>query len=94
MAGGTNITGAIHNQYPQVSAETIIADNPQIIVLGDGPAGVTVSGVLARPGWNAISAVQQHRVYLFNDDLASRPGPRIVQGLETLAHLIHPELFH
>jgi iron complex transport system substrate-binding protein len=94
MAGGTNIVGAIHNPYPQVSTETIIADDPQVILLGDGPAGVTVAHVLARPGWNAISAVQQHRVYLFNDDLASRPGPRIVPGLETLARLIHPELFH
>jgi iron complex transport system substrate-binding protein len=33
-------------------------------------------------------------VYPFNDDLASRPGPRIVLGLETLARLLHPELFH
>jgi iron complex transport system substrate-binding protein len=92
-AGGTNITAAIHNPYPVVSAETIIADNPQVIVLGDGPAGVTVASVLSRPGWDAISAVQHRRVYLFNDDLASRPGPRIVLGLETLARLIHPELF-
>jgi iron complex transport system substrate-binding protein len=94
MAGGTNITGGIHNAYPQVSAETIIAGDPEVIFLGDGPAGVTVASVLARPGWNAVSAVQQRRVYLFNDDLVSRPGPRIVLGLETLAHLIHPELFH
>ena len=93
-AGGTNITGAIHNPYPQVSAETIIADNPQDIILGDGPAGVTAASVLTRPGWNAISAVRTRHVYLFNDDLASRPGPRIVLGLETLARLIHPELFH
>ena len=56
-------------------------------------AGVTVASVAARAGWSRISAVRYHHVYPFNDDLASRPGPRIVLGLETLARLLHPGLF-
>jgi len=90
MAGGRNIAAGVNNPYPQLSAEALLADNPQVILLGDAAYGTTVAGVAARPGWSAISAVKNHRVYPFNDDLASRPGPRIVDGLERLARLLHP----
>jgi iron complex transport system substrate-binding protein len=72
----------------------VIAADPQYIILSDARSGTTVARVAARPGWSRISAVRHHHVYPFNDDLASRPGPRIVLGLETLARLLHPELFH
>lgn len=90
MAGGRNIAAGINNPYPQLSAETLLADNPQVILLGDAAYGTTVAGVAARPGWSALSAVKHHRVYPFDDNLASRPGPRIVDGLEKLAALLHP----
>ncbi|HVA92704.1 MAG TPA: cobalamin-binding protein [Chloroflexota bacterium] len=92
MAGGDNIAAGVNNPYPQLSAEALLADNPQVILLGDAAYGITVASVSARPGWSAISAVEHHRVYPFNDDLASRPGPRIVDGLEQLARLLHPGL--
>ena len=53
----------------------------------------TIEAVQARPGWDALDAVQNGRIYPFNDDLASRPGPRLVDGLEELARLLHPEVF-
>lgn len=90
MAGGRNIAAGVNNPYPQLSAEALLADNPQVILLGDAAYGTTAASVAARPGWSAISAVKNHRVYPFNDDLASRPGPRIVDGLEKLARLLHP----
>jgi iron complex transport system substrate-binding protein len=40
-----------------------------------------------------VAAVKNNQVFEFNDDLVSRPGPRMVQGLEELARMIHPELF-
>jgi iron complex transport system substrate-binding protein len=49
--------------------------------------------VRQRPGFAAIRAVQLNHIYPFNDTLVSRPGPRIVDGLEQLAHLLHPEVF-
>jgi iron complex transport system substrate-binding protein len=49
--------------------------------------------VAARAGWGDIAAVQSGAVYTFDDNLVSRPGPRVVDGLETLARLIHPTLF-
>ena len=90
MAGGRNIAAGVNNPYPQLSAEALLADNPQVILLGDAAYGISVASVAGRPGWSAISAVKNHRVYPFNDDLASRPGPRIVDGLEKLARLLHP----
>lgn len=94
MAGGTNIAGTIMNPYPQLSAETLIAANPQYIILGDAYTGhVSVASVAARPGFATIAAVKLHHVYPFDDDLVSRPGPRIVDGLAALARLLHPELF-
>jgi iron complex transport system substrate-binding protein len=74
--------------YPQLSAEYIVAKNPQIIVLADtrccGQDGATVA---ARPGWSTIAAVQHHRVVRANDDVASRWGPRIVQFARTVARI-------
>lgn len=93
LAGGVNVAGTVMNPYPQLSAEKVIASDPQDIILGDSPY-TTVASVAARPGWSSISAVIHHHIYPFDDDLVSRPGPRIVDGLKTLARLIHPELFH
>jgi iron complex transport system substrate-binding protein len=49
--------------------------------------------VKARPGWDAISAVQNDRLYVIDADIIARPGPRIVDALEAIAESIHPELF-
>ncbi len=93
MAGGTNVAGSIINPYPQLSAEKLLVANPQYIILGDAAYGVSQASVAKRPGWAEIAAVKNHHIVAFNDDLASRPGPRIVDGLEQLAHILHPELF-
>lgn len=47
----------------------------------------------AQPGWNELPAVQSGEVYLIDHSTLSRPGPRVVDGLELLAELTHPELF-
>lgn len=92
MAGGTNVAGTIDG-YPQLSAEKLLVANPQYIILGDAAYGVTAATVAKRPGWSSMAAVKAHHVFAFNDDLASRPGPRIVDGLEQLARILHPEFF-
>ena len=80
--------GTAGNQYPQLSAEYIIAKNPQIIVLADTKCcGQSPATVAARPGWSTISAVRHHRVVRANDDVASRWGPRIVQFARTVARI-------
>lgn len=91
-AGGYNIAADLEG-YPQMSLEQIVAADPQVIILGDAMWGVTVESVGQRPGWEALFAVQNGQVYAFDDNLVSRPGPRLVDGLEQLAKLLRPGLF-
>lgn len=79
--------------YPQLTQEAIIAASPDIIVLADEDFGVTIESVKARPGWSAIKAVQEDRIYGINADIISRPGPRIVDALEQLAKAFYPNAF-
>ncbi len=94
-AGGVNFSDAagITDPYPQVSLEQIVKTNPQIIILGDSAYGATADAVKARAGWGTIEAVKNSMIFPFDDNLISRPGPRLVDGLEQLAKLLHPELF-
>jgi iron complex transport system substrate-binding protein len=74
--------------YPQLSAEYIVQQNPQIVVLADTKCcRQTAATVAARPGWGAIAAVQHHRVVGVDDDIASRWGPRIVQFARAVARI-------
>jgi iron complex transport system substrate-binding protein len=90
-AGGQNLPG-LTDAYPQVSLEQIVLANPAVILLGDAFYGTTPEAVAGRPGWSKIAAVTNDRVLPFDDNLVSRPGPRLVDGLEALAQAIHPEL--
>jgi iron complex transport system substrate-binding protein len=93
VAGGVNAGGTLNTPWAQISAEKVIELNPVIILLGDAAYGTTPESVAARPGWNAIDAVKNSNIYPFDDNLVSRPGPRLVDGLEALAKTIHPELY-
>ena len=93
LAGGKNVASDLTSQWPQISIEDLLTKNPDIIVLGDGNYGVSADQVAARAGWDKLTAVQQKHIYIFDDNLVSRAGPRMVDGLETLAKLIHPELY-
>jgi iron complex transport system substrate-binding protein len=90
MAGGVNIGGKLDSPWAQISVEVLVVENPQIILLGDAAYGTTPESVAARAGWEVIAAVKGDRIYPFDDNLASRPGPRLVDALETLAELLHP----
>lgn len=92
MAGGQNIGAVLSSEWAQISQEELIVQNPDIILLGDAAYGVTPESVAERPGWAAIKAVQEGRILPFNDDLVSRPGPRLVEALEELVKVLHLEL--
>ncbi len=91
-AGGSNIAAELES-YPQMSLEQIVAADPDFIILGDSMWGVAPEAVAGRPGWESLSAVKNGQVLPFDDNLVSRPGPRLVDGLEALAKLLHPEVF-
>lgn len=92
-AGGFNIGSEATDPYPQLSLEQIVVANPSIILLGDSMWGVTADSVLTREGWSTIAAVQNNQIFPIDDNLISRPGPRLVDGLEALAKILHPGLF-
>ena len=92
-AGGVNVGNVATDPYPQLSLEQIVTANPSIIILGDAIWGVTPESVVTRPGWDVIEAVQSGNIFPIDDNLISRPGPRLVDGLEQLAKLLHPDLF-
>jgi iron complex transport system substrate-binding protein len=84
-----------------IQIEDLVAADPQLILLGDATYDATLAdptkatGTLAkRTGWGAMTAVREGHVLPFlSDILATRPGPRIVDGLEALAKAIHPDRF-
>jgi len=93
LAGGSNIGASAKMQWAQFSTEEIIAQDPEIIILGDAQYGMTAEMVRERPGWSVITAVKNDAIHPIDDILISRPGPRIIDGLEALARIIRPELF-
>jgi len=93
LAGGVNVAHDAKTAYPQFSLEALVAADPQVIVLDDAAYGATPDAVAKRNGWSGMSAVKDHHVYPINDDLVSRAGPRLADGLVAMARLIHPELF-
>lgn len=94
LLNARNIAPAGSTPFPQLTAETIIAADPEVIVLtaADFPGG-SVADTKRRPGWSTLSAVRNDRVYALSGDLLSRPGPRLVDGLEALAKVLYPDLF-
>ncbi|MEW5932618.1 MAG: cobalamin-binding protein [Bacillota bacterium] len=95
LAGGRNIAYDAQTDYPEFSSEAVIQRNPAVIIFPSfhGSASLTVDKLKARPGWATIAAVKNGRVHPIDADLISRPGPRIADAVEELAHIIHPDLF-
>jgi iron complex transport system substrate-binding protein len=93
LAGGENMGAVLEGDYAQISSEEVIAQNPDIILLADEPYGITVESVGERAGWEVIAAVQNDQVVPFDPNILSVPGPRLVDGLEMVAEILHPELF-
>ena len=93
LAGGQNILTE-GGAYLQINLEQLLSADPELVILGDYPY-VTPQQVMARTGvWQELPAVKNARVYAISDpSLTSRPGPRIIDGLEEMARIIHPELF-
>ncbi|HET6745889.1 MAG TPA: ABC transporter substrate-binding protein [Candidatus Limnocylindria bacterium] len=94
IAGGEPILGDAVTTA--IALEDLVAADPEVIVLGDAAydATITAEAVAARQGWGEMAAVVDGRVIPLPEDiLITRPGPRIVDGLEALARAIHPEAF-
>ncbi len=89
LAGGVNIFADAATKFPQVSPETVIQRNPDIIIAVEEERILT--DIKSRPGWGSINAVRNNRIFFLDPQLVS-PSQRVVDGLEALASAIHPEL--
>jgi iron complex transport system substrate-binding protein len=79
-----------------IQLEDLVEADPEVILLGDAAydPSITAESVAQRQGWGEMTAVVEGRVIPMPEDiLITRPGPRIVDGLQALAHAIHPETF-
>ena len=93
LAGGVNIGAQASERWAKFSLETLAAGNPDIII---SPNQKSVDALKARQrkGWENLKAVKDGSIALVPDqNLVSRPGPRLVQGLAWFARTVHPELF-
>lgn len=88
IAGGRAVTTP-DGGYSEFSIDQVAAADPDVYV-APLTSGESVDAVRARPGFETLRAVAQERVYVLDDALLFRPGPRIAQGLRALARALHP----
>ncbi len=95
MAGGENIGAKALAPWVQFSIEEVVSADPKVIIVdaSHGSAVTPISELKRHPIWREITAIKQNRIYPIDGDLVNRAGPRVVQGLEEMASMIHPELF-
>ena len=94
MAGGENIFADAQAPYPTISSEVVVTRNPQVIIVPTGyMGGAGKEEFKKRPGWSGIEAVKNGMIHEVDENLIVRPGPRVIEGLERLALILHPDLF-
>jgi iron complex transport system substrate-binding protein len=88
-AGCDPVSTSAKSDYPEWSIDQLVARSPSVYLVAS-ESGVSPAQVERRPGFQAIAAVHEGKVFLVNSDLVSRPGPRVVDGLLALARILHP----
>jgi iron complex transport system substrate-binding protein len=89
-AGGANVVS--EPGYVAYSAEQVVSDDPDVYLATAGSMSDPAS-ISSRPGFASLTAVEEDRVAILDDNLVSRPGPRVVLGIEQIAQALHPEVF-
>ena len=95
LAGGENIVRQVSLPYPKVSLEEVLRRDPEAIIFPVGPTeGIPEAEQRRWRRWPTLSAVVHDRLHQVKGDLVNRPGPRVIEGVEVLARVLHPNLFH
>ena len=93
LAGGINIAAG-EDSYPRYSWEDILVLQPEIVLISSMAGGLSPEYLIKSwKRWNQLSAVNNDQVYVVDAELFDRPTPRLLDGLELVAAIIHPELF-
>jgi iron complex transport system substrate-binding protein len=94
LAGGIN-TAAGKEPYPRYSWEDILVLQPEIVLISSMAGGFAPEDLVKSWNkWHQLSAVINEQIFVVDADLFDRPTPRLVDGLEAIAAIIHPELFN
>jgi len=94
LAGGENVAAKEDKMYPRWGMEEVLNRLPEVILISSmNPKGSYEKVVQEWSRWKMIPAVQHGRIHLIDSDLIDRPSPRIIEGLEEMARLFHPERF-
>jgi len=91
-AEGTNVFADVKESWPKVSDEQVLARGADVILCVEhagGDGGSVPERLKKRPGWDKLKAVQNGKVFAVDADLITRPGPRLVDGLEAVEKLLH-----
>lgn len=92
LAGGDNIAAG-STAYPRFNREQVLALAPEVIIISSMTRGASFEQIKQEwQNWPKIPAVQHQRIYIVDSDLFDRPSPRLVEALEMLVKLIHPEI--
>jgi iron complex transport system substrate-binding protein len=93
LAGGWNIARGESVKYPRYSIEEVLVKAPDIIIITSmNPKGDSQKLAKQWNRWRTIPAVKQGRVFVIDSDLVDLPSPRIIDGLEIIAGILHPEV--
>lgn len=91
LVGGANIAAKSGTAYPRLSMEAVLQDDPEVIIFPIGTSeGISEREQQSWRRWTTVSAIKHNRVHQIPADLLNRPGPRIGQGLDRLAAMLHP----
>jgi len=90
QAGGENIADVDSSDYYEFSVERLMAENPQVYLVGSGSM-FNPGDITKRAGWERIDAVRDGRVYVIDENLVYRTGPRLIEGLEQIHAALYPE---
>ncbi|NQS75562.1 MAG: ABC transporter substrate-binding protein [Peptococcaceae bacterium] len=95
-AGGKNIAGDVEQDWVNLSPEVLLARDPQVAILcHHGSSLQTIQEFKSRQGWGQVSAIKNNRIGLVIDEnIVVRTGPRVIEGFEFIAELIHPDLIY
>lgn len=91
-AGAASVTADVPGAWPKYSNESALATKPQAIILPTGGSMGAANSTITE-ALRGSPAALEGRVYKINDDHLVRPGPRAIDGLEAMAHALHPEAF-
>jgi len=92
LAGGTSITADLPTANPILSAEFVLTELPNVIVMSAPPPYDLTALLTPQPAFSRLPAIQNERVYAIHPDLLSRPGPRLLDALAQLTEHLHPGL--